>query len=157
MVSSQDVLLILLLSIISSSGNIDLNTNSNFLLLLLLTLSNQSSCGCNTCSNCSRRFYNFTQWYRRHFLCKKQVFVIKFIFLLQIILGIKHTSCVPKALCIENIFTFLKLFYHKNYLFIKSHFVCGIATFFAVAVCNCVNSTPYAVAVGETPAQALFF
>lgn len=60
MVSSQDVLLILLLSIITSAGNIDLNTNTNFLLLLLLTLSNTSS-GCNTCSSCSnRRFFDFT-------------------------------------------------------------------------------------------------
>lgn len=54
MISSQDVFLVLLLSILTSAGNIDLNTNSNFLLLLLLTLSNSSGCNtCNTCSSCS--------------------------------------------------------------------------------------------------------
>lgn len=58
MISSQDVLLVLLLSILTSAGNVDLNTNTNFLLLLLLTLSNSNTgCGCNTCnpySNCRR-------------------------------------------------------------------------------------------------------
>ena len=59
---SQDVLLILLLSIFTSNNDIDLNTNSNFLLLLLLILSadgglswnggcNNSGCGCNRCNN----------------------------------------------------------------------------------------------------------
>ena len=58
MIYSQDVLLILLLSILTSAGNIDLNTNTNFLLLLLLTLSNSGSgCPSNTCSSCSRRYY----------------------------------------------------------------------------------------------------
>lgn len=57
---SQDVLLVLLLSIVSSAGNVDLNTNTNFLLLLLLTLSNNNT-GCNTCNrcncpSCSRRY-----------------------------------------------------------------------------------------------------
>ncbi len=51
---SQDILMILLLSIFTSANDIDLNTNSNFLLLLLLILSmeggnflgNNSGCGC---------------------------------------------------------------------------------------------------------------
>ncbi len=61
MIYSQDVLLVLLLSILTSAGNIDLNTNTNFLLLLLLTLSNTSStCPSNTCSSCSRRYAGFT-------------------------------------------------------------------------------------------------
>lgn len=49
---SDNVLLVLLLSIFTNANNVDLNTNTNFLLLLLLTLSsNQQStcpgtCGC---------------------------------------------------------------------------------------------------------------
>lgn len=42
---SQDVLLVLLLSIFTSANNVDLNTNSNFLLLLLLVLTMEG----NTC------------------------------------------------------------------------------------------------------------
>lgn len=62
---SNDVLLVLLLSIFTSANNVDLNNNTNFLLLLLLVLSGNtcSSCsGCNPCScggtavTCSGRF-----------------------------------------------------------------------------------------------------
>lgn len=63
---SNDVLLVLLLSIFASANNIDLNTNTNFLLLLLLILSGLNtgcnSCGCNPCNvggnciTCAGRF-----------------------------------------------------------------------------------------------------
>ena len=58
---SQDVLLILLLSVFTSANNIDLNTNSNFLLLLLLVLSMEGgnliggSSGC--CCRGNRDFF----------------------------------------------------------------------------------------------------
>lgn len=73
---SNDVLLILLLSILSSpadeDGEVDFATNTNFLLLLLLVLNNSratesiaqctgcSTCGtntCNTCNTCSRGIF----------------------------------------------------------------------------------------------------
>lgn len=61
---SNDVLLILLLSILTSpadeDGNVDFSSNTNFLLLLLLVLQNSrsidsiNSCNtCNTCNSCS--------------------------------------------------------------------------------------------------------
>jgi hypothetical protein len=40
MLTSQDILFVLLLSIFSSNNDIDLNTNQNFLLLLLLIFAN---------------------------------------------------------------------------------------------------------------------
>ena len=46
---TNDILLILLLSVFTTATDTDLNTNTNFLLLLLLVLSGQSSCGCNSC------------------------------------------------------------------------------------------------------------
>lgn len=49
---SQDVLLVLLLSIFASSNDVDLSNNTNYLLLLLLVLS-QGSGGCSTCNSCS--------------------------------------------------------------------------------------------------------
>lgn len=56
---SNDVLLVLLLSILTSpvdeDGNVDFGSNTNFLLLLLLVLQNSrniDSC-CNTCSSCN--------------------------------------------------------------------------------------------------------
>lgn len=61
MIYSQDVLLILLLSILTSAGNIDLNTNTNFLLLLLLTLSN-TTYPTSTCSSCTRRYTTVTTY-----------------------------------------------------------------------------------------------
>ena len=65
---SNDILLVLLLSILSTptddNGEIDFANNTNFLLLLLLVLnnsrdiSNVNSCNtcntCNTCSSCGR-------------------------------------------------------------------------------------------------------
>lgn len=71
---SNDVLLILLLSILTTpeneDGEIDFSSNTNFLLLLLLVLQNSrnidsccnpcSSCNtcnnCNSCNRCSNRF-----------------------------------------------------------------------------------------------------
>ena len=64
---SNDVLLILFLSILSSptddNGEVDFSTNTNFLLLLLLVLSNSrtldnlcnfGTCNpCNTCNSCN--------------------------------------------------------------------------------------------------------
>ena len=74
---SNDVLLILLLSILSSpadeNGEVDFSSNTNFLLLLLLVLQNNraldsvnnclcnngincngcNNCGCNGCNSCS--------------------------------------------------------------------------------------------------------
>ena len=64
---SNDVLLILLLSILSTpadeNGEVDFANNTNFLLLLLLVLQgnrsveNLNNClcnnGCNTCNNCN--------------------------------------------------------------------------------------------------------
>ena len=52
---SQDVLLILLLSVFTSANNIDLNTNSNFLLLLLLVLSMEGGGFLGSNSGCSCR------------------------------------------------------------------------------------------------------
>ena len=65
---SNDVLLILLLSILTSpvndNGEVDFASNTNFLLLLLLTLQNSRNidsccnpCGssCNSCNSCSNR------------------------------------------------------------------------------------------------------
>lgn len=66
---SNDILLILLLSILSSptdeNGDVDFASNTNFLLLLLLVLNNSrateqllggSGCNsCNSCSSCSNR------------------------------------------------------------------------------------------------------
>lgn len=50
---TNDVLLVLLISIFTSANNVDLTTNTNFLLLLLLILSvssQQQSCsGINSC------------------------------------------------------------------------------------------------------------
>jgi len=49
---SQDILFVLLISVIANATNTDLATNTNFLLLLLLALSNNggtSSCGCSSC------------------------------------------------------------------------------------------------------------
>lgn len=62
---SNDVLLILLLSILTSpadeNGEVDFANNTNFLLLLLLVLQNSrnidcccnSNFSCNSCSNCN--------------------------------------------------------------------------------------------------------
>lgn len=47
---SQDILLVLLLSIFASANDVELANNTNFLLLLLLVLS-QSNTGCNPCNN----------------------------------------------------------------------------------------------------------
>jgi len=48
---TNEILLVLLLSIFTSATDTDLNTNTNFLLLLLLILSGQMNNvnGCNTC------------------------------------------------------------------------------------------------------------
>lgn len=51
---SQDILLVLLISIFAQSSGTELSTNSNFLLLLLLALNGQNNrgccgCGCNSC------------------------------------------------------------------------------------------------------------
>ena len=59
---TDDVLLVLLLSIFTSANNVDLTTNTNFLLLLLLILSvgaqNQcpNPCVCGTAITCPGRF-----------------------------------------------------------------------------------------------------
>lgn len=56
---SNDVLLVLLLSILTSpvdeEGNVDYGSNTNFLLLLLLVLQNSRNIDncCNTCSSCN--------------------------------------------------------------------------------------------------------
>lgn len=61
---SNDVLLILLLSILTTpadeDGNVDFASNTNFLLLLLLVLQNSRSLdsflgnnGCNSCNSCN--------------------------------------------------------------------------------------------------------
>ena len=50
---TNDILLILLLSVFTSATDTNLNTNTNFLLLLLLVLSGQSSCGCNNSCGCN--------------------------------------------------------------------------------------------------------
>lgn len=64
--SSQDILLILLLSIFAQSTGTELSTNSNYLLLLLLALSaNNNAGGCNNCGctnpcqtcGCGNRFF----------------------------------------------------------------------------------------------------
>ncbi len=52
--TTQNILFVLLLSVITNATDTNLNTNTNFLLLLLLALNGQnygSSCGCgqNTC------------------------------------------------------------------------------------------------------------
>lgn len=50
--NTNNLLFVLLLSILSSATNADLNTNTNFLLLLLLALNGQNnngSCCQNTC------------------------------------------------------------------------------------------------------------
>ena len=56
---SQDILLVLLLSIFTSANDVDLSTNTNYLLLLLLVLSgNNGGCSsCNSCSSCSRNLF----------------------------------------------------------------------------------------------------
>lgn len=60
---SQDVLLVLLLSIFASGNDVDLSTNTNYLLLLLLVLSGNNTGGCstcnrcNSCSSCNRSFF----------------------------------------------------------------------------------------------------
>ncbi len=59
---SQDILLVLLLSIFAQSTGTELANNTNFLLLLLLALSGNNwyggGCGCNSgCSSCSGRFF----------------------------------------------------------------------------------------------------
>ena len=54
---SNNVLLVLLLSIFAGATNTELNNNTNFLLLLLLTLSNGNltgGCGCNNGCNYPR-------------------------------------------------------------------------------------------------------
>lgn len=62
---SNDILLVMLISIFTSANDVDLNTNTNFLLLLLLALSasqNNVQNGCNPCNvggvanTCSGRF-----------------------------------------------------------------------------------------------------
>ena len=60
--NTQNILFILLLSVISNATDTNLNTNTNFLLLLLLALSGQNGngfgcCNQNTCPNSS--FNNF--------------------------------------------------------------------------------------------------
>lgn len=58
--NSQDILLVLLLSIFANATDTNLNTNTNFLLLLLLALSNGNNFwGCaNTCpGQCSGRLF----------------------------------------------------------------------------------------------------
>ncbi|MBQ3493860.1 MAG: hypothetical protein IJA69_00420 [Clostridia bacterium] len=53
---SQDIMLVLLISILTSANGTDLATNSNILLILLLALAgNNNGCGCNSCcqNNCS--------------------------------------------------------------------------------------------------------
>lgn len=55
--STQNILFVLLLSVITSATDTNLNTNTNFLLLLLLALNGQNyyngfnSCTQNTCPN----------------------------------------------------------------------------------------------------------
>ncbi len=56
MITSQNILFVLLLSVIANATDTNLNTNTNFLLLLLLALSGQnnyypggSGCHQNTC------------------------------------------------------------------------------------------------------------
>lgn len=51
--SSQDILLILLLSIFAQSTGTELGTNSNYLLLLLLALSANNNNGCNNNCGCT--------------------------------------------------------------------------------------------------------
>lgn len=59
--NTNNILLVLLLSILASASETDLNTNTNFLILLLLILTaldnstNNSMCGLNPCNcmNCS--------------------------------------------------------------------------------------------------------
>ena len=55
MLTSQDILFVLLLSIFSSSNDIDLNTNQNFLLLLLLIFASG-----NYNTGCCGGYYNNT-------------------------------------------------------------------------------------------------
>lgn len=78
---SNDVLLILLLSILSSptdeNGEVDYASNTNFLLLLLLVLNNSrtldnlcnyGTCNPNSCSSCSGGLLNF--WLTLFNLCE---------------------------------------------------------------------------------------
>lgn len=64
MISSQSILYVLLLSVISNATDTNLNTNTNFLLLLLLALGGQNNywnngcCGQNTCPG-QNNFNNF--------------------------------------------------------------------------------------------------
>ncbi len=61
---NNEILLVLLLSVLTSATDTNLANNTNFLLLLLLALSNSnSSCGCtsnfpcNSCSSCGGRAF----------------------------------------------------------------------------------------------------
>lgn len=63
---SNDILLVLLLSIFAQSSGTELSTNSNYLLLLLLALSAQNGCcnyscgcNCNPCNSCCNNYRNF--------------------------------------------------------------------------------------------------
>ena len=61
--STQNILFVLLLSVITSATDTNLNTNTNFLLLLLLALNGQNSlagynsCTQNTCPNNNTSFF----------------------------------------------------------------------------------------------------
>ena len=52
---SQDILMILLISIIASATGTDLATNTNILLILLLALVGLPSNNTSTCNTCSGR------------------------------------------------------------------------------------------------------
>ena len=51
MISSQNILFVLLLSVIANATDTNLNTNTNFLLLLLLALGGQNNFGSGCCQN----------------------------------------------------------------------------------------------------------
>ena len=60
--STQNILFVLLLSVITSATDTNLNTNTNFLLLLLLALNGQNyyntnPCTQNTCPNNGNSFF----------------------------------------------------------------------------------------------------
>lgn len=67
MITSQNILFVLLLSVISNATDTNLNTNTNFLLLLLLALNGQNNyywnnngCTQNTCPG--QGFNTFTSF-----------------------------------------------------------------------------------------------
>lgn len=74
--STQNLLFVLLLSVITSATDTNLNTNTNFLLLLLLALGGQNfsgnnSCTQNTCPNNGNSFFFWkTACFCRHFFCQ---------------------------------------------------------------------------------------